>query len=390
MNLHEYQAKSLFRDYGLPVSKSEIIFSESDIDGAVSNLNVNKFVVKAQVHAGGRGKAGGVILTESIKEVREFCQKWLGKNMVTYQTDSKGQPVSCILLEECTDIERELYLGLVIDRSSRSIAVIASPDGGVDIESVAENNPEKIFKVFLNSSNEIQEEEIKKISDGLELNQSQYIEFSELIKNLVKLFTEKDFALIEINPLVVNTEGKLNCLDGKINVDGNALYRQEALSKMRDISQEDKLELEASKWGLNYVTLDGSVGCMVNGAGLAMASMDVIKLYGGEPANFLDIGGGANKESITTAFGIILEDPNVEGILVNIFGGIIRCDMVARSIIDASREVGLSVPLVVRFSGTNHEEGREVLEESSLEVTTVGTLADGAKAIVAATVGVDA
>ena len=298
MNLHEYQAKSLFRDYGLPVSKSEIIFSESDIDGAVSNLNVNKFVVKAQVHAGGRGKAGGVILTESIKEVREFCQKWLGKNMVTYQTDSKGQPVSCILLEECTDIERELYLGLVIDRSSKSIAVIASPDGGVDIESVAENNPEKIFKVFLNSSNEIQEEEIKKISDGLELNQSQYIEFSELIKNLVKLFTEKDFALIEINPLVVNTEGRLNCLDGKINVDGNALYRQEALSKMRDISQEDKLELEASKWGLNYVTLDGSVGCMVNGAGLAMGTMDIIKLYGGFPANFLDVGGAVNRKAL--------------------------------------------------------------------------------------------
>ena len=323
MNLHEYQAKSLFRDYGLPVSKSEIIFSESDIDGAVSNLNVNKFVVKAQVHAGGRGKAGGVILTESIKEVREFCQKWLGKNMVTYQTDSKGQPVSCILLEECTDIERELYLGLVIDRSSKSIAVIASPDGGVDIESVAENNPEKIFKVFLNSSNEIQEEEIKKISDGLELNQSQYIEFSELIKNLIKLFTEKDFALIEINPLVVNTEGRLNCLDGKINVDGNALYRQEALSKMRDISQEDKLELEASKWGLNYVTLDGSVGCMVNGAGLAMGTMDIIKLYGGFPANFLDVGGAVNRESVTVAFKIIVSDSKVKSILINIFGGIV-------------------------------------------------------------------
>ena len=382
MNLHEYQAKSLFRDYGLPVSKSEIIFSESDIDGAVSNLNVNKFVVKAQVHAGGRGKAGGVILTESIKEVREFCQKWLGKNMVTYQTDSKGQPVSCILLEECTDIERELYLGLVIDRSSKSIAVIASPDGGVDIESVAENNPEKIFKVFLNSSNEIQEEEIKKISDGLELNQSQYIEFSELIKNLVKLFTEKDFALIEINPLVVNTEGRLNCLDGKINVDGNALYRQEALSKMRDISQEDKLELEASKWGLNYVTLDGSVGCRVNGAGLAMGTMDIIKLYGGFPANFLDVGGAVNRESVTEAFKIILSDSKVKSILINIFGGIVRCDVVAEGIVSAIQDVGIEIPVVVRLKGNNAEVAKDILEDSRLNIFSELDLSLAAKKVV--------
>ena len=382
MNLHEYQAKSLFRDYGLPVSKSEIIFSESDIDGAVSNLNVNKFVVKAQVHAGGRGKAGGVILTESIKEVREFCQKWLGKNMVTYQTDSKGQPVSCILLEECTDIERELYLGLVIDRSSKSIAVIASPDGGVDIESVAENNPEKIFKVFLNSSNEIQEEEIKKISDGLELNQSQYIEFSELIKNLIKLFTEKDFALIEINPLVVNTEGRLNCLDGKINVDGNALYRQEALSKMRDISQEDKLELEASKWGLNYVTLDGSVGCMVNGAGLAMGTMDIIKLYGGFPANFLDVGGAVNRESVTEAFKIIVSDSKVKSILINIFGGIVRCDVVAEGIVSAIQDVGIEIPVVVRLKGNNAEVAKDILEESRLNIFSELDLSLAAKKVV--------
>lgn len=382
MNLHEYQAKSLFRDYGLPVSKSEIIFSESDIDGALSNLNVNKFVVKAQVHAGGRGKAGGVILTESIKEVREFCQKWLGKNMVTYQTDSKGQPVSCILLEECTDIERELYLGLVIDRSSKSIAVIASPDGGVDIESVAENNPEKIFKVFLNSSNEIQEEEIKKISDGLELNQSQYIEFSELIKNLVKLFTEKDFALIEINPLVVNTEGRLNCLDGKINVDGNALFRQEALSKMRDISQEDKLELEASKWGLNYVTLDGSVGCMVNGAGLAMGTMDIIKLYGGFPANFLDVGGSVNRESVTEAFKIIVSDSKVKSILINIFGGIVRCDVVAEGIVSAIQDVGIEIPVVVRLKGNNAEVAKDILEESRLNIFSELDLSLAAKKVV--------
>ena len=382
MNLHEYQSKSLFRDFGLPVSKSEIIFSESDIDGAVSNLNVNKFVVKAQVHAGGRGKAGGVILTESIKEIREFCQKWLGKNMVTYQTDSKGQPVSCVLLEECTDIERELYLGLVIDRSSKSIAVIASPDGGVDIELVAENNPEKIFKVFLNSSNQIQEEEIKKISDGLELNQSQYIEFSELIKNLVKLFTEKDFALIEINPLVVNTEGRLNCLDGKINVDRNALYRQEALSKMRDISQEDKLELEASKWGLNYVTLDGSVGCMVNGAGLAMGTMDIIKLYGGFPANFLDVGGAVNRESVTEAFKIIVSDSKVKSILINIFGGIVRCDVIAEGIVSAIQDVGIEIPVVARLKGNNAEVAKDILDKSRLNIFSELDLSLAAKKVV--------
>ena len=368
MNLHEYQAKFLFKDYGLPVSKSQLIFQLSDIDRAISLLNVDSYVVKAQVHAGGRGKAGGVILTKKKEEIRDFCQKWLGANLITYQTDKKGQPVSCVLLEECTDIKTELYLGLVIDRSSKSIAVIASPDGGVDIESVAENNPEKIFKVFLDFSNKIKDKEIQKLSDGLELNKSQNIEFSSLIKNLIKLFVDKDFSLIEINPLVIDSSGRLNCLDGKINVDSNALYRQEEINGMRDESQEDALELDASKWGLNYVTLDGTVGCMVNGAGLAMGTMDIIKLSGGFPANFLDVGGAVNKESVTEAFKIIVSDSKVKSILINIFGGIVRCDVVAEGIVSAMQDIGIQVPVVVRLKGNNSDIAKNILEESRLNI----------------------
>ena len=368
MNLHEYQAKFLFKDYGLPVSKSQLIFQLSDIDRAISLLNVDSYVVKAQVHAGGRGKAGGVILTKKKEEIRDFCQKWLGANLITYQTDKKGQPVSCVLLEECTDIKTELYLGLVIDRSTKSIAVIASPDGGVDIESVAENNPEKIFKVFLDFSNKIKDKEIQKLSDGLELNKSQNIEFSSLIKNLIKLFVDKDFSLIEINPLVIDSSGRLNCLDGKINVDSNALYRQEEINRMRDESQEDALELDASKWGLNYVTLDGTVGCMVNGAGLAMGTMDIIKLSGGFPANFLDVGGAVNKESVTEAFKIIVSDSKVKSILINIFGGIVRCDVVAEGIVSAMKDIGIQVPVVVRLKGNNSDIAKNILEESRLNI----------------------
>ena len=379
MNLHEYQAKFLFKSYGLPVSKSELIFQESDIDQAILKLNVDSFVVKAQVHAGGRGKAGGVILTKEKEEIRDFCQKWLGTNLITYQTDEKGQPVSCILLEECTDIETELYLGLVIDRSSRSIAVIASPDGGVDIESVAKNNPEKIFKVFLDSSNKIKDNEIKKLSDGLELNKSQNLEFCSLINNLINLFVDKDFSLIEINPLVIDSSGKLNCLDGKINVDGNALYRQEEIYEMRDESQEDALELDASKWGLNYVTLDGTVGCMVNGAGLAMGTMDIIKLSGGFPANFLDVGGAVNRESVTEAFKIIVSDSKVKSILINIFGGIVRCDVVAEGIVYAMQDIGIQIPVVVRLKGNNSDIAKKILEKSELNIFSESDLTCAAK-----------
>ena len=379
MNLHEYQAKFLFKSYGLPVSKSELIFQESDIDQAILKLNVDSFVVKAQVHAGGRGKAGGVILTKEKEEIRDFCLKWLGTNLITYQTDEKGQPVSCILLEECTDIETELYLGLVIDRSSRSIAVIASPDGGVDIESVAKNNPEKIFKVFLDSSYKIKDNEIKKLSDGLELNKSQNLEFCSLINNLINLFVDKDFSLIEINPLVIDSSGKLNCLDGKINVDGNALYRQEEIYEMRDESQEDALELDASKWGLNYVTLDGTVGCMVNGAGLAMGTMDIIKLSGGFPANFLDVGGAVNRESVTEAFKIIVSDSKVKSILINIFGGIVRCDVVAEGIVYAMQDIGIQIPVVVRLKGNNSDIAKKILEKSELNIFSESDLTRAAK-----------
>ena len=379
MNLHEYQAKSLFKSYSLPVSKSELIFSIDDIEQATTNLKVKEYVVKAQVHAGGRGKAGGVLLTKSPEKIREFCKKWLGKNLVTYQTDAKGQPVSCILLEECTDIEKELYLGLVIDRTTRSIALIASPEGGVDIETVATNSPEKIFKVFLNSSNQIKEEDVDSLSMGLNLNNSQKSDFSLMLKNLINLFTEKDFSLIEINPLVIDKEGKLKCLDGKINVDSNALYRQDLIKKMRDESQEDILELEASKWGLNYVTLDGSVGCMVNGAGLAMGTMDIIKLAGGFPANFLDVGGAVNKESVTEAFKIIISDSKVKSILINVFGGIVRCDVVAEGIISAIKDVGIKIPVVVRLKGNNSEIAKSLLEKSKLNVFTELDLSKAAK-----------
>ncbi len=379
MNLHEYQAKSLFKSYSLPVSKSELIFSIDDIEQATTNLKVKEYVLKAQVHAGGRGKAGGVLLTKSLEEIREFCKKWLGKNLVTYQTDAKGQPVSCILLEECTDIEKELYLGLVIDRTTRSIALIASPEGGVDIETVATNSPEKIFKVFLNSSNQIKEEDVDSLSMGLNLNNSQKSDFSLMLKNLINLFTEKDFSLIEINPLVIDKEGKLKCLDGKINVDSNALYRQDLIKKMRDESQEDILELEASKWGLNYVTLDGSVGCMVNGAGLAMGTMDIIKLAGGFPANFLDVGGAVNKESVTEAFKIIISDSKVKSILINVFGGIVRCDVVAEGIISAIKDVGIKIPVVVRLKGNNSEIAKSLLEKSKLNVFTELDLSKAAK-----------
>ena len=379
MNLHEYQAKSLFKSYSLPVSKSELIFSIDDIEHATTNLKAKEYVVKAQVHAGGRGKAGGVLLTNSPEEISEFCKKWLGKNLVTYQTDAKGQPVSCILLEECTDIEKELYLGLVIDRTTRSIALIASPEGGVDIETVATNSPEKIFKVFLNSSNQIKEEDVDSLSMGLNLNNSQKSDFSLMLKNLINLFTEKDFSLIEINPLVIDKEGKLKCLDGKINVDSNALYRQDLIKKMRDESQEDILELEASKWGLNYVTLDGSVGCMVNGAGLAMGTMDIIKLAGGFPANFLDVGGAVNKESVTEAFKIIISDSKVKSILINVFGGIVRCDVVAEGIISAIKDVGIRIPVVVRLKGNNSEIAKSLLEKSKLNVFTELDLSKAAK-----------
>ncbi|MFL2754304.1 MAG: ADP-forming succinate--CoA ligase subunit beta [Gammaproteobacteria bacterium] len=379
MNLHEYQAKKLFKEFGLPISNFTVINSHSEAQEKAKQLNVNKWVVKAQVHAGGRGKAGGVKLVDDLQSVEDFAKKWLGNNLVTYQTDQNGQPVSSILIEECTDIDKELYLGVVIDRSSQSIVVMASPEGGVDIESVAEKSPEKIFKVSIDLENGPEEKDALLLAKGLNLSDSQKLEFINIFKNLSRLFIEKDLALVEINPLVIDANQNLKCLDGKISVDTNSLYRQEDILEMRDISQEEERELQASEWDLNYVALDGNIGCMVNGAGLAMGTMDMIKISGGFPANFLDVGGSVNKNSVSEAFKIILSDEKVKAILINIFGGIVRCDIVAEGIIEAVKEVGVSIPVIVRLKGNNSNLAQEILDKSSLNIISESSLSKAAQ-----------
>ena len=357
MNLHEHQAKTLFKSYDLPTSNFFVASKVEDAKELAEKLNVSKWVVKAQVHAGGRGKAGGVEVVESLKDVESFAKKWLGKNLVTYQTDKNGQPVNSILIEECTEIISEFYLGVVVDRSTRSIVVMASPEGGVNIEEVADNKPEKI----------------------LNLTDEQTKQFLGIFKNLFKLFIEKDLALVEINPLVIDDKNKLKCLDGKVSIDNNALFRQKELLSLRDTSQEEQRELEASKWDLNYVSLEGDIGCMVNGAGLAMGTMDIIKLSGGFPANFLDVGGGVNKKSVSEAFKIILSDKNVKSILINIFGGIVKCDVVAEGIISAVKEVGVDIPVIVRLKGNNANIAQEILTKSDLNIVFEPDLSTAAK-----------
>ena len=379
MNLHEYQAKKLFKEFGLPISNFTVINSHSEAQEKAKQLNVNKWVVKAQVHAGGRGKAGGVKLVDDLQSVEDFAKKWLGNNLVTYQTDQNGQPVSSILIEECTDIDKELYLGVVIDRSSQSIVVMASSEGGVDIESVAEKSPEKIFKVSIDLENGPEEKDALLLAKGLNLSDSQKLEFINIFKNLSRLFIEKDLALVEINLLVIDANQNLKCLDGKISVDTNSLYRQEDILEMRDISQEEERELQASEWDLNYVALDGNIGCMVNGAGLAMGTMDMIKISGGFPANFLDVGGSVNKNSVSEAFKIILSDEKVKAILINIFGGIVRCDIVAEGIIEAVKEVGVSIPVIVRLKGNNSNLAQEILDKSSLNIISESSLSKAAQ-----------
>ena len=379
MNLHEYQAKKLFKEFGLPISNFTVINSHSEAQEKAKQLNVNKWVVKAQVHAGGRGKAGGVKLVDDLQSVEDFAKKWLGNNLVTYQTDQNGQPVSSILIEECTDIDKELYLGVVIDRSSQSIVVMASPEGGVDIESVAEKSPEKIFKVSIDLENGPEEKDALLLAKGLNLSDSQKLEFINIFKNLSRLFIKKDLALVEINPLVIDANQNLKCLDGKISVDTNSLYRQEDILEMRDISQEEERELQASEWDLNYVALDGNIGCMVNGAGLAMGTMDMIKISGGFPANFLDVGGSVNKNSVSEAFKIILSDKKVKAILINIFGGIVRCDIVAEGIIEAVKEEGVSIPVIVRLKGNNSNLAQEILDKSSLNIISESSLSKAAQ-----------
>ena len=387
MNLHEYQGKQLFKQYGLPVSEGYACDTPEEVSDAISRISGDKWIVKTQVHAGGRGKAGGVKLVQSADEAKDFAAQWLGKNLVTFQTDAKGQPVSKILVEACCSIEKEYYLGAVVDRSSRRIVFMASTEGGVEIEKVAEQTPEKIVKTEIDPLAGPQAYQGRELAFKLGLSGAQIRQFTNIFLGLAKLFIEKDLALIEINPLVTTTDGDLHCLDSKVSIDSNALYRHKDLQAMHDPSQEDAREAEAAEWELNYVALDGNIGCMVNGAGLAMGTMDIVNLHGGSPANFLDVGGGATKERVAEAFKIILSDDNVKAVFVNIFGGIVRCDMIAEGVIGAVEEVGVKVPVIVRLEGNNAELGSKKLAQSGLNIIAASSLADGAKQAVAAAGG---
>ncbi len=387
MNLHEYQGKQLFAQYGLPVSKGYAVDTPEAAAEAAQKIGGDKWVVKAQVHAGGRGKAGGVKLVDSPEAAKAFAANWLGKNLVTYQTDENGQPVTKILVETCTDIAQELYLGAVVDRSTRRIVFMASTEGGVEIEKVAEETPEKILKATIDPMTGAQPYQARELAFQLGLNGEQIKQFTKIFLGLAKMFEEKDLALLEINPLVITDAGNLHCLDAKIVIDGNAVYRHKDLQEMHDPSQEDEREAHAASWDLNYVALDGSIGCMVNGAGLAMGTMDIVALHGGFPANFLDVGGGATKERVTEAFKIILADDKVKAVLVNIFGGIVRCDLIADGIIGAVKEVGVSVPVVVRLEGNNAELGAQRLAESGLDIIAATSLTDAAQQAVKAAGG---
>ncbi|SJL82378.1 ADP-forming succinate--CoA ligase subunit beta [Vibrio palustris] len=387
MNLHEYQAKQLFAEFGLPVPDGYACDTPQEAAEAPGKIGGDKWVVKCQVHAGGRGKAGGVELHETKEGIREFAQKWLGKNLVTYQTDANGQPVSKILVEAASNIENELYLGAVVDRATQRVVFMASTEGGVEIEKVAEETPELIHKAAIDPLVGPQAYQGRELAFKLGLKGDQIKQFTKIFLGLGTMFTQYDLALLEINPLIVTGEGNLVCLDGKINIDSNALYRQPKLRDMHDGSQEDEREAHAAKWELNYVALDGNIGCMVNGAGLAMGTMDIVNLHGGQPANFLDVGGGATKERVTEAFKIILSDSNVKAVFVNIFGGIVRCDLIADGIIGAVEEVGVKIPVVVRLEGNNAELGAKKLAESGLNIIAATSLAEAAQKVVAAAEG---
>jgi succinyl-CoA synthetase beta subunit len=387
MNLHEYQAKALFKQYGMPVPEHRVVNSAGDVAAALDALEGDRWAIKAQVHAGGRGKAGGVKLSGKRDEITHFVGEMLGSHLVTLQTTAKGQPIHHVLIEETCNIDREMYLGAVIDRTTRRVVIMASTEGGVEIEKVAEESPEKILRTTVDPMLGLMPYQCRKLAFGLGLEGTQIKQFTKLLSGLARLFMEKDLGLVEINPLVVTKEGNLLCLDGKINVDDNALYRQTDLMEMRDATQEDERENRAKEWDLNYIALDGSIGCMVNGAGLAMATMDLIKLHGGDPANFLDVGGGATKERVAEAFKIILSDENVKTVLVNIFGGIVRCDLIAEGVIGAVEEVGVKVPIVVRLEGNSAAAGLQLLEKSGLNIITAQGLTDAAQKAVAAAKG---
>ena len=397
MNLHEYQGKELFAKFGLPVSKNRVITSADDAVNACRDIGGNKWVVKAQVHAGGRGKGtfleadagtkGGVRITKSVEEAASEAKKMLGRTLVTHQTGPVGKQVNRVYIEDGSEITQELYLAILVDRQSSRVSFVCSTEGGMDIEAVAESSPEKILSFSIDPTTSFQPYHGRRIAFMLGLEGKQLKQCVSLMKTLYKLFLEKDMEMLEINPLIVSGSGNLKCLDAKMGFDGNATYRHADIAELRDTTEEDPKELEASKYDLNYIALDGEIGCMVNGAGLAMATMDIIKLYGAEPANFLDVGGGATKEKVTEAFKIITSDPNVKGILVNIFGGIMRCDVIAEGVVAAVKEVGLKVPLVVRLEGTNVETGNEIINTSGLDVIAAANLKDGAEKIVKAVKG---
>ena len=384
MNIHEHQAKNILKDYGAPVSNGFVIFSLKEIDQKIKQLKSKKFVLKAQIHAGGRGKAGGVKLVHNIDELKQEAKKMFGKILKTHQTGPQGKEVKRLYVEEASDIFKEFYLSCLIDRESSKIVFISSTEGGMDIEKVAAETPEKIITTKVDLKESVQSQNINKIINIFNFNEEQKIVASKIIQSLYKILIEKDASLIEINPLVITKDSRLICLDAKMSFDDNAIFRRPEISSLRDLSEEDPTEIEASKNDLAYIKLNGSIGCMVNGAGLAMATMDIIKMYGEEPANFLDVGGGATKEKVSAAFKLILSDKNVKGILINIFGGIMRCDVIAQGVLEAVKETSLNVPLVVRLAGTNSQEGKDILDKSGLKILSATDLNNAAEIIVEA------
>ena len=382
MNIHEYQAKDLFRSYNIPVSSGSVAYNADEIEKAVNEVEGPVWVVKAQIHAGGRGKGGGVKVVTSKEDALNEANKMYGMNLVTPQTGASGKEVNRIYIENGSDIEKELYLSCLLDRSTSKVAFIVSKMGGMDIEAVAADTPENITTVQIEPSIGVTNNDIEIIQKAFEIGDDLNNQLSDLIKNMYLFFLEKDASLVEVNPLIVTNTNKLLCLDAKVNFDDNAIYRHPEIEELRDENEEDEYEREAAKYDLAYIKLDGNIGCMVNGAGLAMASLDIIKMYGGEPANFLDVGGGASKEKVSSAFKIILSDQGVKGILVNIFGGIMRCDVIAEGIVSAAKELKISVPLVVRLEGTNVDQGKKILENSGIEIISANDLDDAAKKIV--------
>ena len=384
MNIHEHQAKKILKEYGAPVSKGVVITSISEIEEKIKKLNSKEFVLKAQIHAGGRGKAGGIKLVKNIEDLKSQAKEMFGKILKTHQTGPEGKEIKRLYIEEASDILKEFYLSCLVDRESSKIAFISSTEGGMDIEKVAAETPEKIVTTKVDLNETIRQEAIDKIIEPFQFNTEQKKDAVKIIKALYKILIEKDASLIEINPLIISKNENLICLDAKMNFDDNAIFRRPEILELRDLNEEEPAEIEASKFDLAYIKLNGSIGCMVNGAGLAMATMDIIKLYGEEPANFLDVGGGASKEKVSAAFKLILSDKNVKGILINIFGGIMRCDVIAQGVLDAVKETNLSVPLVVRLAGTNFKEGKEILDKSDLKILSATDLNDAAKKIVKA------